>query len=212
MTETTKNIDATRRLAGETGLALLNTHPFETLTLDEVATEARIDAGLLHRLFTDMSVLVDQGIRDMDDKIIFGLAEDFAEDPEASVREKILEGLIVRFEAYAPYKMAINHLNKASCRNPILGGMLILRLNHAMHSLLRLAGGAGDGLTGMLRVKGLSAVALTCQRDWMKDETSDLAATSRALDTRLKQAESLAVSFRLIPDDRERGDHGSSQF
>jgi len=210
MTETAETIDVTRRLAGETGLGLLNTHPFDRLTLDDVAAEARIDTGFLHRLFADMTVLVDQGIRDVDDNIISSLADDFTEDPEASVREKILEGLIVRFETYTPYKTAISHLNKASCKNPILGGVLILRLNYAMHSLLRLAGAAGEGLNGMLRVKGLSAVALACQRDWMKDETSDLAATSRALDTRLKQAESLAISFRLIPDSREREDHGSS--
>ena len=212
MADTAENIDTARREAGRAGLVLLNTHPFETLNLDLVAAETGIDAAFLRRLFADTSTLVDQGLRDKDDEILFGLAEDFAEDPDAGIREKILEGLIARYETYAPYKAAISHLNKASCRNPVLGGLLIMRLNTAMHSLLDLAGGAGEGLIGMLRIKGLSAVALSCQREWMKDDTPDLAATSRALDKRLKQAESLAVTFRLIPDMGEREDHGSGQF
>lgn len=212
MAETKETIDEARRKAGKAVLELLNTHDLASLTMDQVAAEAEVEVHFLRRLFADMSMLVDQGLRDKDDDILFSLAEDFAEDPEASVREKILEGLIARYEAYAPYKQAIRHLNTASCRNPILGGMLIVRLNTAMHSLLQLAGGAGEGLVGMLRTKGLSAVALSCQRDWIKDDTPDLATTSRALDKRLKQAESLAITFRLIPEEQEREDHGSSQF
>jgi len=212
MAETTEIIDTTRRKAGKAVLELLNTRRFEALTTDEIAAEAEIAPDFLRRLFVDLPAIVDQGLRDKDDDILSSLGDDFAEDPDASVREKILEGLIARYEAYAPFKQAIRHLNTASCQNPVLGGMLIFRLNTAMHSLLHLAGGAGAGLAGMLRAKGLSAVALACQREWMKDDTPDLAATSRALDKRLKQAESLAKTFRLIPDEQQREEYDRSQF
>jgi len=212
MAETIEMIDAVRRRAGKTVLELLNTTAFDALGMDHLATVAEVDPGLLRRLFPDMTAVVDQGLRDHDDAILFGLADDFAEDPEASVREKILEGLIARYESYAMHKTAIRHLNMAACRNPVLGAMLIFRLNSAMQSLLEVAGGAGQGLIGMLRIKGLSAVALACQRDWMKDDTPDLAITSRALDKRLKQAESLALTFRLIPDSNAGENHGTSEF
>ena len=212
MAETTDIIDSARRKAGKAVLELLNTSGFEELTTDEIATEAEIEPDFLRRLFVDLPAVVDQGLRDKDDAILSSLAGDFAEDPDASVREKILEGLIARYEAYTPFKQAIRHLNSASCQNPILGGMLIFRLNTSMHSLLQLAGGAGEGLSGVLRSKGLSAVALACQREWMKDDSPDLAATSRALDKRLKQAESLAVTLRLIPDGQQRENHDTSQF
>jgi len=36
-------------------------------------------------------------------------------------------------------------------------------------------------------------------KDWLRDETPDMSETTRLLDQRLKQAESLATSFGLIP-------------
>ena len=58
-----------------------------------------------------MTQMVDQGLRDLDDDIMASYAEDLAEDVDADTRERILEGLIVRYEAYSPFKGAIKNLN-----------------------------------------------------------------------------------------------------
>ena len=50
----------------------------------------------------------------------------------------------------------------------------------------------------MLRVKGLSGIALSCQREWMRDDSPDMATTIRSLDQRLRQAEELASTLRII--------------
>jgi len=75
----------------------------------------------------------------------------------------------------------------------------------ASKTILELSGVDTSGLKGMLRVKGLSGVALSCQRDWFNDDSADLAVTIRALDARLKQAESLALTLTIIdPEQQEQ--------
>ena len=129
---------------------------------------------------------------------MLSLADDFADDPEASHHDKILEGLIARYEAWRPYRKAIDHLNKASLRDPLLGAMLVMRLNQASERLLTIAGVDLGGINGMLRVKGLSGIALYMQREWMRDDSPDMATTIRSLDQRLRQAEKLASTLRII--------------
>ena len=212
MTKTSATIDKARRHIGAAALDMLNDRSLADLDLDELGVAAKVESGLAKRLFTRPVLAVEKGIADLDESIMLGLADDFAEDLDASVHDKILEGLIARYEGWRPYRKAIDHLNKASLRDPILGAMLIARLNQASERLLAMAGVNPSGLIGLLQVKGLSAVALSCQQDWMKDESPDMAVTIRSLDQRLRQAEELASTLRLIHSDKEGSDNHDRQF
>ena len=192
------DIDKTRRRCGAAMLELLAARPPGSVDVAAVAEAAKADADFASRLFPDRGSLIEQGLRDRDEAILLRLAEDFAADPDAGIREKILEGLIARFEDYTPVKEAVRHLVRAAALDPSLGMVLVRRLNIASRGLLDLAGVGTRGLAGMLRIKGLSGVALSCQRDWLRDGSPDLAATTRALDTRLRQAEGLARSLNLL--------------
>jgi len=200
-----KSIDDIRRDIGEAMIDALTRHELSTIDAEMLAAETRHDLAVIKRLFPDVTLAVEQGLRDLDDGVLAQLAEDFEADADAHPREKILEGLIARYEAYAPYKPVIKALNKASVSNPMLAGLLITRLNMTSKVILELSGVDTAGLKGMLRVKGLSGVALSCQRDWFKDESADLSVTIRALDARLKQAESLALTLTIIdPEQKEK--------
>ena len=203
-----KSIDDIRRDIGEAMIDALTRHDLSAIDAEMLAAETGHDLAVIKRLFPDMTLAVEQGLRDLDDGVLAQLAEDFEADADAHPREKILEGLIARYEAYAPYKPVIKALNKASVSNPMLAGLLITRLNMTSKVILELSGVDTAGLKGMLRVKGLSGVALSCQRDWFKDESADLSVTIRALDARLKQAESLALTLTIIdPEQKEKENH-----
>lgn len=215
MGATAEDIDAIRRACGAAVLDQLALHQMTALSVAMVAEAAEVDAAIAARLFPDCASMIEQGLRDRDQAVLLRLADDFDVDAEASVHDKVLEGLIARFEDYAPIKPSIRHLNQAATRDPMLAAMLINRLNEASRGLLSLAGVETEGLAGMLRVKGLSGVALACHRDWMNDDSPDLSATIRSLDKRLKQAESIGQSLRLVDaaphhDDEEHND--ASQF
>ncbi len=198
-------IDHVRRACGAAALEKLAEMPFDQLTCGAVIEHADLgeDTALGGRLFTSVAGMVEQGLRDRDQAVLVRLAEDFDADTEASIHDKVLEGLIARYEDYTPIRTAFRHLNKAATRDPMLAAMLITCLNEASRGLLNIAGADTDGLVGMARVKGISGVALACHRDWLNDDTDDLSATIRSLDKRLKQAEDLAQLLRLI--DRDEG-------
>lgn len=198
MAATAEMIDATRRACGQAALEAVNELPMDQLNPAMIADRAGVETDLACRLFATVTAMVEQGLRDRDMNLQLRLAEDFAEDYDASIHDKVLEALIARYEDYAPLKMAIRHLNRAATRDPVLAAVLINRLNEASRAMLDLAGVDVGGLAGMFRVKGLSGVALSCQREWMADDSSDLSATIRALDKRLKQAENLGQALRLV--------------
>ena len=200
------NLDQIRADVGAAMLTALNDHDFGSIDTANLAEVSGHDLALVRRLFPDLMMAADQGLRDLDDRVMTQLAGDFAEDTEAAPRDKILEGLIARYEAYADFKPAIKHLNKASAMKPLLATMMVTRLNIASRTILDLAGVDTEGLKGMLRVKGLSGVALACQRDWFQDTSPDHAVTIRALDQRLKQAESFAATLMIIPQPEKNDD------
>jgi hypothetical protein len=60
-----------------------------------------------------------------------------------------------------------------------------------------------------MRIKGVVGVVMMVARDWMKDDTPDLAPTMKALDRRLQQAEEWAISLRLFrPSEQQQADSG----
>jgi AcrR family transcriptional regulator len=199
MTKSKSTIDQIRRDAGRAMMSCLNDHRYQGITIDMIAAETGHQATVIRRLFPDMAQMVDQGLRDLDDDVMATFADDLAEDLDSGTRERILEGLIVRYEAYRDYKAAIKNLNSASVTNALLATLSVQRLSAVSKTILELAGDNTSGITGLLRVKGLVAVTLVAQRAWLKDESPDMAATTRVLDQRLKQAEELAEMFNLIP-------------
>ena len=207
MAKAEPNLDQIRADVGHAMIIALHDHEFTAIDGHLLAQHTGHDAAVIRRLFPDLMMAVDHGLRGLDDQVMARLAEDFAEDTDAEPREKILEGLIARYEHYAPHKAVIKALNKASVMNPLLATMMVTRLNIASKTILDLAGVDTSGLLGMARVKGLSGVALACQREWFNDDTPDLAVTIRTLDNRLKQAESIAASLMIIPKQETNNSH-----
>ena len=198
MSVTAKEIDKIRRLCGVSVLTQLVDTPFERLCVADIAAVAGLDEAIVKRLFSDIAGMVEQGLSDRDDALLLRLGDDFAEAADASIHDKVLEGLVARYEDYNPIKGAIGNLNKAAVRLPKLGLMLVMSLNDASERLLGLVGVQTHGMAGMLRVKSLSAIVLSCQRQWFNDDSADLAATTRMLDNRLQQAAAIGQNLGLI--------------
>jgi hypothetical protein len=194
-------VDEIRHDIGQAVMMRLNSQHLSDIDHQHLAEDTGHDSAVIRRIFPNLSVAVDQGLQDIDDGITARLADDFAEDTAANIRDRILEGLIVRHETYVPFKQAMKHLNKAATMNPKFGIMMVERLSLALHALLILSGVDTSGLKGLLRVKGLVGVALSVQRDWFADDTADLSVTIRMLDKRLSEAESLARTLTLVTDE-----------
>ena len=119
-------------------------------------------------------------------------------DDQIPVRERLLEALLIRFEALTPYKAGVIKLMKIIPHNPSFAVIGAKSLKLSMEATLTAVGLEAKGIQGAIRVKGLCMIFLGGVYTWSKDNSEDLSATTRVLDERLKQADNIISNFGLI--------------
>ncbi|MBI4969810.1 MAG: TetR/AcrR family transcriptional regulator [Rhodospirillales bacterium] len=174
-------VDAAFELAAAKG--------WRALTLAEIAEAAHIDLAELRRRYGCKTAILCEFSKRLDAKTLDGLAL----DPEASVRDRLFEVLMRRFDALAPYKPGFLRLIEDCRRDPVLLVASGLMLNRSMGWMLEGAQAGIGGPFGRLKVKGLMAIYLSALRAWRSDESPDLGSTMAALDKALMRAEKLVA-------------------
>ena len=163
------------------------------------------DAGISHRQSVLAAGSVERvllgAVQDIDDDILAQCAEDFADDDQANIYEKLLEGLTQRFEAYADKRTALQSVSKACLHQPALAMQLSTNLYSFVDRLLLLCGDDEQGLKRMARIHGICGVALKASTAWQRDDSPDLSKTIKVLDQDLKKAAEWAVSLRVLSAD-----------
>ena len=177
----------------------LQTTPFAELTLSRLADEAGLEsesAGLAS--MTDLACFA---VSQVEEQALAETADDFLDAGDASVQEKLIEGLIHRFECFTPKRQQMQALHMAVMRDLGLGLALLNQLMRSIDRLLELCGDESRGIKRMLRTKGVCAVVLRIRSTWMSDDTPDLAQTLKQIDSELETAREWAVSLRLLSPD-----------
>ena len=188
------SFDERRSQLVEAFWAALRDRSFAELSLEMLAGEAGRDGQEHLASPADMAGLADitdlacVAVAMVDDQALAEIADDFNDAGDASVKEKLVEGLIHRFENFAPLKPQMQALHSACMRNPVLGMALGHQLLRAIDRLLRLCGDNSSGIKRMLRVKGVCAVVMRVRPTWMADETADLSQTLKQIDSELEKA------------------------
>ena len=204
---------------GDAAWSLLAERPINQIDFDTVADLALVDRGLAAALTGGVQHLILAKMTELDNRAVFETYEDIQDASEVSIREKIVEGLLHRFEVYSPYRDQINQLNQSVRSNPELAFRLLDRLEAVIRRILVMSGDPALGVRGVVRVKGVTGVFLATARVWMKDDSKDLAATMKALDQRMAQAEEWGISLGLFDvgrsyedrNDRVRDDNGHDE-
>ncbi len=171
------------------------------LDLDEIAHQAEINPAAARATAGSVTTLILHQLSRLDRRALLESLADIEDAGEVTIREKILESLMHRFEVYTPFKSQIATLDAAARRDPQLGIRLLDSLEQAMRALLRMVGDDLVGLRGEARVRGVAIVAMLVAREWQKDETADLTHTMKAIDARLTQAEEWGRSMRVLGHD-----------
>ena len=189
----------------------LGSRPLAELMVAEIAAHADVDAALAVAVAGDPQQLVLGKMAALDDQAVLESFADIEDAGAVSIREKILEALMHRFEVYAPYRTQIQALNSAARGRPDLALALGLGLQSVTRRMLAMAGDHCDGWRGIMRVKGVAGVVVVVARVWIKDDSPDLAPTMKELDRRLQQAEEWADSLRLFQQSRRQEAHTARQ-
>jgi len=183
----------------EAAMALFSERGYAAVRLQDIADRAEMDLGALRQRVANKLDILKLFLRRLDANV---LGEDAGFGPEETVRDRLFDLLMRRFDALTPYRPALRAILQDVGRDPAALLCLAPQGMTALGWYLEAAGTSADGLRGAMRIKGLSVIWLHCLRIWEKDDSDDLAKTMKALDKALGQAERLATWMQSSPHRR----------
>ena len=201
MTDDTNSIAHNKALLASQCWADLAEMEFDQLTLEALADKTDIALSEAYLAAGNVTDLILYQLDKLDGEALATSLSDFADDPDATIYEKLFEGLVMRFEMFSECRTQIGKLHEASKRNPVLGLHLSHQLADVMGKLLKLAGDDSTGFVKEARKLGLTAVAFRVRPVWQNDDSADLGQTMKKLDTELKKACEWAISLRVLSKD-----------
>jgi AcrR family transcriptional regulator len=181
-------------------LALLAEKPFEKINLSAVAERAGVSLADMRGQFGSTFDMLNAFVRDTDRKVLAGGER---EDAESSVRDRLFDVLMRRFEALQPHREAIRSLARSAQRHPGFALALNRLAVRSQQWMLSAAGIDSSGLVGGLRAQGTAVMYARVMRVWLEDDDPGLARTMAELDRDLSTGARLATLLndlcRLAP-------------
>lgn len=112
-------------------------------------------------------------------------------DPQQSVRDRLFDLIMKRFEAMELHRAAVVAMEQGVDRDPTLLGSAHQRHVRCARWVLALAGLEADGMTGQARAQGLAVIIGQARAAWRGDDAGDFAKTMASLDKNLRRAEDM---------------------
>jgi hypothetical protein len=177
---------ATRRDLARAALDLAASTPWRDVTLSKLADAAgRPLAELYGASLGEALDCVEEAF----DRAIADNME--ALDPTQSVRDRLFELIMRRFEAMEPHRAAVVSMEQGADRDPTLLAAAHQRHVRCARWVLALAGLEADGMTGQARAQGLGVIIGQARAAWRGDDAGDFAKTMASLDKNLRRAEEM---------------------
>ena len=162
-------------------LALLATHPWQKISMADIARAAGLAPADAVRVHAGKTAVLKAFLKQIDGAVLA------APGGDGSVRDRLFDLSMGRFDALAPHKKAVTAL----AADPCAAACLLAHLLAAMSRTLDHAGAGGDGLEKFIRTNGLALIFANAFRVWIKDDSPDMGPTMAALDRGLRRAEAL---------------------
>ncbi len=166
------------------------------VSLVDIAADSGISLADLHPVFPSKSAIL-RGFTTLIDRQVLATAT----ESDASVRERLFEVFMRRFDALQPHRKTLQRLSHDLPRDPGAALAAACRARRSLRAMADLAGVATEGPLGMLRIKALMALQAWLMRTWLADESTDMARTMKSLDQGLERLEMIA---RAVPSMRRR--------
>jgi AcrR family transcriptional regulator len=166
------------------------------VTLADIADEAKISLAQLHEVFGSKGAIIDALGDRVDRAVLAGTDAEAADEP---IHDRLLDVLMRRLEALAPYKDAIASILRDTTCDPLAVACAAPSMLRRMAWCLEAAGIGSAGLVGRIRAKGLAAIYLSAMVVWLRDDSPDQGRTLAHLDKSLRRAERLAGALSRGP-------------
>jgi AcrR family transcriptional regulator len=170
-------------------MALAEERPWEEISLSDVADRAGVNLGQFRDAFPSKGAILGAFSKRIDKIVLEGAAADLAESP----RDRLFDVLMRRFDAMAPYKLALKHINNWAMREPTALPALNQLAINSLRFMLEAAGLSSEGALGALKLQGLALAWTHVFHTWLADEEPDQAKTMAALDRELSRGEAFVA-------------------
>lgn len=184
-------------LAGEVG--------WDRLTLTQVAAAAKSDLGTLRAHFTGKDALLTGFGTYVDRRVLV------EHEPDPHPRDRLFDVLMSRFDVLNDHRAGVLAVLDDLRRDPLGAALQAIPFERSMAWMLEAAGIGTRGLRGRLKIRVLGLLYLDVLRAWRRDESADMAATMKALDERLSQAEQLANTFEVSGGGRRQAETSTEE-
>ncbi len=166
-------------------LELAEKKPWAEINLNEIAHAAQLTVADLSQLFRSKTEILEGFSRAIDTEVLKSVSL----DPELSVRDRLFDVLMTRFELLNPYKPALIKLFEHNERRIKSPNPLLRRLLGSQYWMLVAAGVDVDGPRGVIRAAGLASIYSRVFVTWLEDDDPGLAKTMATLDAKLRTGE-----------------------
>lgn len=175
-----------RRDLARAALGLAAVTPWRELTLVQLAHAAS-------RPVTDFyGASLGEALDCVDEAFDRAIGEDLDKlDPGQSVRDRLFDLIMRRFEAMEPHRAAVLAMEQGQDRDPVLMAAAHQRHVRCARWVLALSGLEADGMTGNARAQGLGVIIGQARAAWRGDDAGDFNKTMASLDKNLRRAEEM---------------------
>jgi len=175
-----------RNKAVRAALELAQTRDWGDVTLVDIAKQAGLDLADLRREFACKSDILRAFQAEVDAEVLVKAKPGSA---EGSVRDRVFDMIMTRFEVMGPYKPALKRIACYLRCRPGEASLLACSTLAAQYWMLAGAGAKLDGAWAAVRVAGLAAVYSRAFKVWLDDTSPSLDKTMATLDRALSNGE-----------------------
>lgn len=170
----------------DAALAQASVLDWQFVTLRDIAQEANVPLADVREYFDDKTdILVAYGRR-LDKKMLSSFGS-----PDQSMSEKdlLFEILMERFDLLNDDRDALISILSSFKLSPKQAVISLPHLCRSMNWVLEAADVDTNSISGSIKIIGLTGVYLKSLKDWIKDDSADMAKTMASLDKALDQGQ-----------------------
>lgn len=182
--------DDPRDKALDAALRLAASRKWSEIALPDIAAEAGLSLGEMLRVAPSKAALLAAFGRRIDSAMFARPVE-----AEGSVKDKLFDLLMRRFDALAPHKAAVKNILADLPGDPLAALCALPGLLRAMRWTAEAAGIKTTGPLAPFKINALTLTYLNTLRIWLQDDSADAAKTMSNLDKSLDRLSALASSF-----------------
>ncbi|HUW74784.1 MAG TPA: TetR/AcrR family transcriptional regulator [Methyloceanibacter sp.] len=175
-----------RNKAVRAALDLAQQRDWGDVTLADIAKHAGLDLADLRREFACKSDILRAFQAEVDAEVLSKVKPAGA---ETSVRDRVFDMIMTRFEVMAPHKPALKRIACYLRCRPGEASLLACSILATQYWMLAGAGAKLDGARAAVRVAGLTAVYSRAFKVWLEDPSPSLDKTMAVLDRALSNGE-----------------------